>query len=87
MGRLKAELWTGLAGALDASQMAKARALPLDRLFPHSGTNMVKVELWQDANGDYHYAEEEKAGGTNARPILPPPSRYRSLLDATPPSP
>jgi len=87
MARLQTEIWTGLASALDAGQLAKARSLSLERLFPHSGTNTVKVELWQDASGDYHYAEEEKAGATNARPILPAPSRYRSLLDATPPSP
>lgn len=91
MQTLMTDLWSGLAATLTAGQLARARTLPLDRLFPHSGTNTVKVELWQDANGDYHYAEDEQAGGKDegkkGRPEFPMPRRFRSLLDATPPSP
>jgi tRNA A-37 threonylcarbamoyl transferase component Bud32 len=90
MRNLLNEVWTNLSATLDSNQLAKARSIRLDRLFPHSGTNMVQVEVWQDTNGNYHFAEEEKGGGKNAETQPPPmsmPSRYRSFLDDRPPNP
>lgn len=89
MRNLLNEVWAGLSTTLDSNQLAKARLIRLDRLFPHSGTNTVKVELWQDPNGDYHFAEEEKAGskGASSAPPTAMPQRYRSMLDDTPPNP
>ena len=90
MRNLMTEIWTGLSATLNSNQLVKAQSLRLDHLFPHSGTNTVKVELWQDANGDYHFAEEEKAGdshSTNSPPPMAMPLRYRSWLDDAKPRP
>jgi serine/threonine protein kinase len=88
MQGLMDDLWKGLAGALTAEQLAKAHDLRLERLFPHSATNIVKLELWQDPNGDYHFAEEEHgAASPPRRSPFYSPSRFRSLLDETQPNP
>jgi len=89
MQALVHEVWTGLAATLNSNQMERARSLSVERLFPHSGTNTVKVEIWQDPNGDYHFAEEEQLGAGEGHPRAPMemPSRYRSLLDDKPPKP
>ena len=90
MRNLMADVWTGLSATLNSNQLVKARSLRLDHLFPHSGTNTVKVELWQDPNGDYHFAEEEKSGGVNSTNSPPPmamPLRFRSFLDDKQPNP
>ena len=80
MRNLMSEVWTGLAATLTTNQLAKAHTLHLERMFPHSGTNTVKVELWQDPNGDYHFAEENwRPGSTNGPMSMP--QRYRSFLD------
>ncbi len=88
MKTLTDQMWSELSVTLTSNQLAAAHELRTDKLFPHSGTNTVKVELWQDTKGDYHFAEEEQTA--KERPgnhRLSLPARFRSLLDEKPPRP
>jgi len=83
MNELMSRMWADLGTVLGADQLATARALHFEKLFPHTGQSTVNVEIWWE-NGDYHYVESQenagKPGATNSAggPALPP--RYRSYL-------
>jgi serine/threonine protein kinase len=82
MDDLMARMWSDLAGAMTATQLAEAKNLHFERFFPHSGRSPVKAEVWLE-NGDIHSIEsQDPAEGASSHAIVggPMPERYRSLL-------
>jgi tRNA A-37 threonylcarbamoyl transferase component Bud32 len=73
-------MWTELGGILKPPQMATAKTMHFERFFPHTGKQLVVVEIWQDENGEYHYVEGRPSTGKNGgvAGLLPP--RYRGLF-------
>jgi predicted Ser/Thr protein kinase len=72
MDDLMNRMWVDLGGVLSGSQLAKARDLHFEKLFPHSGKKPLTVEFWQDENGEYHYAEVQQSSAASM------PMRYRN---------
>jgi serine/threonine protein kinase len=87
MNALMDRMWKDLAVVLTADQLATAHTMHLERFFPHTGKGIVKVEVWRDPDGEYHYVESNEKNGTNGPPSgrrlngMPNMNqRYRSYL-------
>ncbi len=82
MDDLMNRMWTDLAAVLSPGQLATAKTLRFERLFPHTGRKPLSVEFWQDDNGEFHYAEGQEPAGKKAAAGAALPMRYRLLQDS-----
>jgi len=72
MDDLMNRMWADMAAALSTSQIAEAKTLHFERLFPHTGKTEVNLEVWQGENGEYHYVEGRPPPRKGVPPASPP---------------
>lgn len=87
MDEMMERMWTDLSAVMTAQQLADAKTLHFERLFPHTGKTPVNMEVWLE-NGDIHYVESQEPGGTatNGGPNRAPP-QHRFLPEIPQPPP
>jgi serine/threonine protein kinase len=80
MNELMKRMWADLGTVLSPAQIATAKTLHFERFFPHTGTEPIRVEIWQAENGEYHYVQGQAPAGKSAAASGPLPRRLRNWL-------
>jgi len=81
MDELMKQMWADLSAVLNPGQMAIAKTLHFEKFFPHTGRKPLRVEFWEDENGEFRYVEGgQEPASNNAAPEAPLPQRARGWL-------